>query len=305
MIELLNRRFVSFYFNTGGPGLGKDPAAAAFVRGKTKNPVAYYAAFDAAGEPLGVTDLYANKDHTFDFLVALLRENPEFDRYTKEEEAILATAAGPANAGARLAAGKLLEELGRYKEAAPYYRAVLAGPDTPATAGAYRGLLRMARYARDWEAVRRLCDAITALGADRVRELGLAPDVAAETGYRLLAAKKYAEARDLLDAAVKAHPGSTRRSEFHFSAGVACFFLKDQDRAAYHWCWVAENLPGDRLARRCYLAAAHEGMPYENPELGGYRAKQPGGSIQVIRAAYERARARYERVKDREGRPDP
>src|SRR5690349_21466831 len=104
VIELLNRRFVSFYFNTGSPGLGKDPAAAAFVKGKTKNPVAYYAAFYAAGEPLGVTDIYANKDHTFDFLVALLRENPEFDRYTKEEEAVLAKAAAePADAAARLA----------------------------------------------------------------------------------------------------------------------------------------------------------------------------------------------------------
>src|SRR5829696_3063297 len=114
VIDLLNRRFVNFYYNTGGPGLGKDPAAAAFTRGKTKNTFAFYAAFDAAGEPLGVTDVYANKDHTFDFLVALLRENPEFDRYTEEEEATLAKAAAePANAPARLAAGKLLEELGR------------------------------------------------------------------------------------------------------------------------------------------------------------------------------------------------
>ena len=67
VIRLLNRRFVSFYYNTGGPGLGKDPAAAAFTKGKTQNTFAFYAAFAADGEPLGVTDVYADKDGTFDF----------------------------------------------------------------------------------------------------------------------------------------------------------------------------------------------------------------------------------------------
>src|SRR5918995_2721088 len=127
VIRLVNRRFVSFYYNTGGPGLGKDPAAAAFVKGKVKNTFAFYAAFTAAGEPVGVTDVYANKDNTFDFLVALLRENPDLDRLTPDEEATLARAkAEPANAAARLAAGQLLEDLGRYKEAEPHYRAVPA-----------------------------------------------------------------------------------------------------------------------------------------------------------------------------------
>src|SRR5215510_9402715 len=90
VINLLNRRFVNFYYNTGGPGLGKDPAAALFVKGKVKNTYAFYAAFSAAGEPLGVTDVYASKDNVFDFLVALLRANPEFDRFTREEENALA-----------------------------------------------------------------------------------------------------------------------------------------------------------------------------------------------------------------------
>ena len=52
VIRLLNRRFVSFYYNPGGPGLGKDPAAAAFTRGKTKNTYAFYAAFDASGQTI-------------------------------------------------------------------------------------------------------------------------------------------------------------------------------------------------------------------------------------------------------------
>src|SRR5687767_3841621 len=92
VIRLVNRRFVSFYYNTGGPGLGKDPAAAAFTRGRTKNVYAFYAAFAPDGEPVGVTDVYAAKDNVFDFLVALLRANPEFDKFTKDEEAVLARA---------------------------------------------------------------------------------------------------------------------------------------------------------------------------------------------------------------------
>jgi tetratricopeptide (TPR) repeat protein len=301
VIHLLNRRFVNFYFNTGGPGLGKDPAAAAFTRGKTKNPVAYYAAFAAGGEPLGVTDVYAAKDSVFDFLVALLRENPEFDRHTKEEEAILARAgAKPGNAAAQLAAGRLLEELGRYTEARPHYRRVLEARGAgPALVGdTFRGLLRMARYSRKWPEVESL--AREAERHPNAADLGLAADLAMERGFHLLADKKYGEAKATLEAAFKRHPGSPRTSELRFYAGVACYFLKDVDRASYHWCWVVENLPDDRLVRRCYTAAAHQGMPYANPELGGYTAPLRGGNIGVIQAAYEAARQTYLRLKDSE-----
>jgi tetratricopeptide (TPR) repeat protein len=300
VIRLVNRRFVSFYYSTGGPGLGKDPAAAAFVKGKVKNTFAFYAAFTAAGEPIGVTDVYADKDNTFDFLAALLRENPDLDHFTKEEEAVLAKAkASPDDPAARLAAGRLLEDLGRYKDAEPHFRAVLAGKADPAPAAeAYRGLLPMARYGRDWKTVRSLAKDIADLPPARARALDLKADVAMETAYALLAEKRYAAAGELLEAAIKTHPDSKRHSELRFSAGVAAYFQKDKDRAYYHWCWVVEELPGDRLARRCYTAAAHEGMPYENPELGGYAAPLDGGNIQVIQAAYEKARQRYETVKD-------
>jgi tetratricopeptide (TPR) repeat protein len=290
VIHLLNRRFVNFYYNTGGPGLGKDPAAAAFTKGKTKNVWAFYAAFNAAGDPFGVTDIYADKDNVFDFLVALLRANPEYDRYTAEEEAILTKAADrPHDAAARLAAGGLLEELGRYAEAEPHYRQALPRPE------AYRGLLRLARYAWQWDKLEALAREIE--GRDAGDKLGLAADVAAERGYRLNAEGKYADLRRLAEETIRRSPDTKRMAELRFAAGIACFFLKDKDRASYHWCWVVENIPDDRLARRCAIAAAHEGMPYPNPELGGYRASLPGGNIQVINAAYERARRTYERLK--------
>ena len=45
MIDLINRRFVAYYFNRSGNGLGGNAAASRFTSGKTKNPYAYLAAF--------------------------------------------------------------------------------------------------------------------------------------------------------------------------------------------------------------------------------------------------------------------
>jgi tetratricopeptide (TPR) repeat protein len=302
VINLLNRRFINYYYNTAnGPrpsGEGINDAAKAFTKGKTKNAWAFFAAFNAAGEPLGVTDVYATKDNVFDFLINLLRENPDYDSFTPAEEALLAKAAAePTNAAVQLEAGRLLEDLGRYQEAKPYYRRIIAQQaKADQHAEAYRGLLRMARYSRQWEQVETLCREI-----DKLPEaLPLQADVAMERGFHLLAESKYADLRALLEKTLKTYPTTKRLSELHFYAGVACFFLKEKEWASYHWCWVQENLPEDRLARRCFIAAAHEGMPYANPELGGYRSKHPGGNIEVINGAYERARLVYERMKEKQ-----
>src|SRR5262245_51005904 len=166
VIQLLNRRFVGFYYNTdSGPPQpnykGKDPAAKKFIANKTKNKWAFFAAFNAQGEPLGVTDIYATKDNVFDFLVALLKEYPEYNRFTKEEEALLARAKErPSDAKAQLEAGRLYEDLGEYRQAQGFYDRVLTLSDKPATADAYRGLLRMARYLRQWDRLESLCSAI-------------------------------------------------------------------------------------------------------------------------------------------------
>lgn len=301
MINLLNRRFVSFYYNTGGPGLGKDRDAAAFLKGKTRNTYAFYASFSAAGEPLGITDIYASKDNTFDFLMALLRQNPEFDRNTPDEDAILERARKePANMVAQLEAARLLEELGRYRDAIVHYRRIVDGT-APAlvTADAFRGLLRIARHNRRWAELELLAKAAESRDADG--KMALAADLAMERGFRLKDERKFAEMRKLLETAIERDGRSPRLSELHFYAGVACYFLEDVDNASYHWCWVVENLPDDRLVRRCFTAAAHKGMPYENPELDNYSAPLRGGNIDVINSAYEEARLTYERVRAERG----
>ncbi|MFT3881653.1 MAG: hypothetical protein QM703_18565 [Gemmatales bacterium] len=302
VIQLLNRRFVSFFYNTdaGVPQpqfKGKDPQAKAFLKDKTQNKWAFYAAFTAGGDPVGVTDVYANKDVVFDFLLELLRLNPEFDRNTPAEEAILAKAKSePGNAAAQLAAGQLLEELGKYQQARTHQQRVLELAKEPAQiTEAYRSLLRIARYDRDWKTLEQLCSAVEK--HPLVAKLDLGADLAAERGYQLKAAKQYEAMRKLMETAIKQYPQSKRMSELRFSAGVACYFLEEKPWAYYHWCWVVENLPDDHLARRCFLAAAHEGMPYKNPELDGYFAPLHGGQTQVIQGAYNVAKETYKELK--------
>ena len=258
VIDLLNRRFVPFYFNTGGPGLGKDEAAAAFVLGKVKNKWAHLSAFTPDGEYLGESEVYADKDGVFEFLHKLLRDHPEYNTPADGE----------------VESARLLEELGEYDKAVAAY------------AGDRLALARIARTRKDWDALERALDGVEE-----------SADSTMERGYRLNAQKKYDEARALLEPAIARYPESPRLAEMRFYAGVACWFIEKRAQANFHWCWVVENLPDDNLARRCYIAAAAEGMPYKNPELDGYAIDSQFGSIDVIKAAYAKAREDYERLR--------
>jgi hypothetical protein len=268
VIDLLNRRFVPFYFNTGGPGEGHDADAAAFVKGKVKNKWAHFAVFTPDGEYLGESPIYADKNGIFEWLMGILAKQPKYAGATAAEKKVLE--AGGA------AAARLREEIGDYAEARKLYTKL----------GDSVSLARLARYEKRWDDHEKLLPDLK--GAD----------AAAEKGYLLLHQKKHKEARELLERAAKDHAASTRAAELRFSAGVACWFLDDKRWAHYHWVWVVENLPEDRLARRCYIAAAAEGMPYENPELDGYAIDSNTGSVNMIKAAYRRARKDYEELKE-------
>ncbi len=302
VIDLVNRRFVPFYFNTGGPGEGHDDGAAAFVKGKVRNRWAFLAVFKPDGTYLGETDVYADKNDVFDFLRERLLENPEFARSTVAEQQVLeAAAALDADARRLEAAGSLLEELGEYDAATARYKAAIAmGPRSEEAFRAGAGLVRIPRYSRQWGLhATRLEAWIAAMPAAHADASTI--DVIAERGFALIAKRRFAEARQLLEPATRRAAGHPRVAELHVYAGVACWMSGDRDWAKFHWCWVVKNRPDDRLYMRAYIAAAAEAMPYPNPELDDYAA--PVGNIgtdAIVRgvarsmAIYESLRPRFE-----------
>ena len=260
----MDRRFVSFYFNRSGMGEGGDDAATRFVNGQTDNPYAYFAAFKPTGEIVGETEIYADKDSVMAWLVDLLNKHPEFAGQTDKERATLAAGG--------LTAARLAEDLAHYDDANARYRGLLRGEDAEAATQATLGMLRIARYTGEWDAHTRLETLLRAtVAAGRSPQLLVDADV--ERGYRLLHKKDYTAARALLQETTVRAAASPRLAEAHFSAGRACWFLDDLDWAKFHWGWIVANLPEDRLYMRARIAAAAEGMPYPNVELGDYKPR--------------------------------
>lgn len=288
VIQLINRRFVPFYFNVGKGQPGYEAAAHDLIQevddrfSGSSVPTPPVWVFTPELELAGTLDNYLPKDRFFTALVRILEEHPEQARWTDAEQA----AEG-------LARAHLEEKLGHYEKA----RSLYAQHDVPES---LLGLVRIARYAGDWDAVADHLEAI----ADRSAERG--DEIAMETAYRLLAAQAYDEIPDLLESAIEEYPESRRLGEMHFYAGVAFFHRDEREWAHYHWCWVLENLRDDHMAMRCYLAATAEAMPYPNPELRGYRAEASMISHKLADECRARAFADYERLrKDLEAEPDP
>jgi tetratricopeptide (TPR) repeat protein len=294
VIDLLNRRFVPFYYNVNASrgmgsraGQGADAAAAAFVKGKEDGP-AFLAAFLPDGTHLGHTSMYGDKDEVFRFLRRLLDEHPAYDEPTEAEAAVLAATKDPR---AQRERGRLLEELGRYEEARRAYGIAVVTGDMDAIL-AYA---RIARYERDWKShaaaigwvLEREAAAKGLLDQDRT-------PVVLERAYADVARGDYAGARKRLVETIKAQPAWPRVAELHFLAGVCAWFLHEKDWAHFHWVWIVKNRPDDRFFRRAYTAAAADGMPYANPELGGYEAPGNFGSHDRIADALRDATAHYE-----------
>ncbi|MEO6593879.1 MAG: hypothetical protein ABIP94_03905 [Planctomycetota bacterium] len=265
VIDLINRRFVPFYFNRGGPGEGHDAVASKFVDKQTKNPYAWFAAFRPTGEIVGETELYADKDEVASWLLDLLRKYPEYAKPTEQEASTLAAVD---SAKQRLEGARLAEEVGDYALATQRYEALAEADDAAAAVEARLGLLRIARHGKQWDVHGSHEKALRAMpGGESV---AVHADV--ERGYRLVATKDYAAARALLQPLTKRAASTQRHAEAHFLAGVACWFTDDRDWAKLHWGWILEHLADDRLAMRARIAAAAEGMPYANAELSGFKA---------------------------------
>jgi hypothetical protein len=282
VIQLIDRRFVAFFFNRSGVGEGFDQAASDFVGKQTKNPYAYFAAFTPDGKIVGETELYADKEAVLAWLVQLLADHPEYAGATANETKTLAQGG--------LAAARLSEELADYENAVRRYDALLAGSDAAAHAPALLGLLRIARHRGDWVAHQAVEQRLRAGAAG---DAALLVDADVEQGYRLLAQKEWAAARALLQPLTRRANPSSRLAEAHFAAGRACWFAKDPDWALFHWCWIVEHMPEDRLFMRARIAAAAFGMPYPNFELGDWKPEVGNIGTQHIVVAVDRAMQTY------------
>ena len=291
----MNRRFVPFFFNRSGQGEGDDPAAAAFTKRKGGNPYAYLAAFAPDGMYLGEPELYADEDEVFDFLVGLLEEHAEYARDTPAERAVLDAAREERSTPGRLSgAARLAEELGRYPLATRLDLAIVDHPDSTESQRieALSRRLRVTRHADDWRAHH---EAHTALAAQVGGDAAWRDDLDVELGYRLVAGRQWARARDVLEAdlphEIQPGPAQDRVAERRFLAGVARWFLDDRPAAQAHWVWLVENLPDDRLAPRARWASIAEHVPYENPHLGGYRGEVGNVSPESVEEAWRRVLA--------------
>ena len=267
VIDLVNRRFVAFYFNRSGRGAGGDEAALKFIADRTRNPYASFAAFAPTGELLAETALYADKDETFEFLLDLLRRHPEYAAATPEECATLAAVdSNQASSAECLAAARVWEELGAWKSSDRCYeRVAQLAPKSESCMRALIGRARVARYRGDWESASQWCDlaAVAAWGGG----LDAGAELAVERGHASIAMARYDEARCELETAIQRFPTSPRLGELHYYAGIACYFAGATEWAKYHWCWVCENIPEDRLFQRCRFTATFERNPYPNPEI--------------------------------------
>jgi hypothetical protein len=294
VIELLNLRFVPFYFNTGGPGEGKDDKAHDFVTGKVPNRWAYFAAFAPDGRILGQSGIYDGTEQVFAWLRALLRRHPEFDRPTAAETEARKQASAELAGPAALEIARLCEQLTWYAECKHACERVLAVGDPTQRAEAHRCLLRIARADGDWPAH------ATALAAATASEdAALATDLAIEAGLRLLAEKRFASARVALESAIADAKSSPRLAELHYEAGRSCWFNGDRYWAKAHWCWILDERPNDRMAMRARLAAGAEAFPYLNCELGNFEAKTGPVGPDALDAGVRKAQATYAQMRER------
>lgn len=295
----MNRRFVSFFYNRSGHGEGGDAKAAAFVKGKTENPYAFMAAFKPDGTLVGETALYADKDAVFEWLRQLLVDHPEFAVPTEKEAEVFEQArAQPKKIDAQHVAAVLYEELGEYAAATELYELVESGGSLVQKAGAHVAGMRLARYAKQWMAHAEHEAALAELIEKRGEAAAMYRfEIAAERGYRLIAQDKFAEARALLQPLTKEALQSCRLAEMQFTCGVACWFEGRRDWAKFHWCWIVDHLPEDRLHRRAYIAAAAEVMPYPNYELRNYKADVGNIGTHSIVRGVEQAMKVYAELK--------
>ena len=300
MIELLNSRFVTYYFNRSGMGRGGNAEASAFTKDKPGNPYAYLAAYTPDGTYISETEVYADKYDVLAWLTKLLADHPVHATATPAEEAVATKGKSKtATAAARLAWIRQLERLGERK-AAHEALALPAGTAlTPALAAERQRLrMRLLRSAQQWDALAKVLEQPVAAPATKE---ALAVDRLIESAHLGLARKQHDDVLARLRKEVRTHDDHPRAAELHFALGRAAWFAGEQDWARFHWMWIWHERRDDRLAMRGKIAAAALIMPYANPELAGYEARGRVGTHDIEQehrgscALYKRLRPYYDR----------
>jgi len=303
VIDLLNTRFVTFYFCFREGRTGYDADAAKIYNEALKDDADFQSGLppvviftpggDKALKQIPRT-VHFEKDKFFDALRESLRANPVYDTPGANEKKLLAeAAASPRDAAAQYQAGRAREMAAGADASSLFEKAIAASPESEWAARSNLRLATLARHDRAWDKAEKLLAAVA--------EPGLADDVGMERAHKLLTDKNHAKALELLDATIRAHPSSNRMGELRFYAGVANFHSDRRNWANYHWWWVLDNLPDDHHVIRCSVALTAPANCFANPELGGYAGKAEMTINEGIDCRTN-ARIDYEYLKDKYGK---
>jgi tetratricopeptide (TPR) repeat protein len=296
---------VTFYFCFREGRVGYDADAAAVYNPALKDdpdmasglpPAAIFTPGGERALKFIPRSIHFEKDKFYASLRDALREHPKYDQPTPDEKnSIEDAAASPRDAAALFRAARFRDQAAGADARSRYEKTLAADPGGPWAAPARLRLAILDRYEKSWDKAEEHLAVVELMGKE------LADHVAMERAHRLLAAKKDAEALKLLDAAIRAHPRSTRLGELRFYAGAANWRLDRKDWANYHWWWVIENLPDDHHVIRCQVALTAPANCFANPELDGFAGSQEMTISQGVECRlnakndYEALKAKYEK----------
>lgn len=315
-IDLLNARFVNFYYDIGAGSPGHDSDAAAYVKSLDPRYELNPNMVDGSQAAIMIVSPndeklagYGNDVRTATFrqgLIDVLREHPEFNELTEDEQAIVDSASEmPDDVGAQLALAQLRERLSDLEAAqVAYTRVIELAADLAIEAEATLSAARIARYQGSRAVAQELLAKVDVL--DAKLELGLGGAAAMERAHDLIKRRKFDDAIAILEPAIEANPESTVIAELHYWAGVASYDAGKKDWANYHWWWVIENRAEDRHYIAAWMSASIASFPFPHPHLT--RQERTGGAITHDSADRARRAARkdYERIlKELEERRNP
>lgn len=257
VISVLNRRFVSCYWNTF-EGPGHDPAAATFAKGLGQ--LEYGAIVTPDGE-LVRTFGFDRLEVFLSFLLALL-DHPEYARWTDDEKRILQEAERDvSDVGRQLAAARLCGEVLDFARAEKFVARALEHASTNAWSA-------RARYARAhlWSInlghhepsrVRAELDRIVSPPADIADDIALdrmgldlqlRPRGVFFTGWRFLPKVDLTARAAELETWIRRAPTSNRRGQMLFLLGLCRMDQGDRAAADAAWSRHVADLPQDRHA---------------------------------------------------------